>query len=455
MSLVLRVPTSATARIGPEERYWTNSRWGDAKASQVTSTILKAERGEVGDWADLCEYAMATDGALASVYRGSIDRITQADWVLRPPRDSWDPALAMLAAEFVNQQISRIQRFKHALGLILHALGPGFSASEMHWRRANRQRVNYVERIEFIHPHRFRYDEVKQLRLWDQGRRRSEGSLAGEYLDPLKWIVHEHFEVAGYPGCSGIMKGDIYTWLFGRWVEKFRIAFLEKYGSPFTYAKVPPGTVEQVRDDILEGLENLTAEQAAVFDDNVSIENLEAVATSDDSYHQYLADKRELYALSWHGASDVAVQGSAGSNAAVEARISTNTDPRMVARGEALCETLRLTLFRALCEYNLHMFPEGTQIEDIPLPVMRLKTADDEVQRDDTQRAQEIQDDDAAAGGAQAKPTAEPAPDPKAQAPATGPSPQQSRTMTSSRAAATRRTSSRSASPFAKTLRRG
>ncbi len=127
----------------------------------------------------------------------------------------------------------------------------------------------------------------------------------------------------------------------------------------------------------------------------------------------------------------------------------------MVSRGKRLSATLQGSLFYALLSYNLHKMPAGTKIEDIPLPVMRLKTADDEVQRDDTQRAQEIQDDDAAAGGAQAKPTAEPAPDPKAQAPATGPSPQQSRTMTSSRAAATRRTSSRSASPFAKTLRRG
>jgi phage gp29-like protein len=453
---VLRIPVSppfATARIDPTERTWTNTRWGDLKASTLSSIIARADRGEVGDWADLCEYAMATDGELASVYRTAIDRVVQSDYVIRAPEESWDPELAEFAATLVRQQVTRIRHLDTSLSKVLHALGPGFSASEMHWRRDERRRINYVERLEFIHPHRFRYDEQKKLRLYDGGRRSTVGSAAGEQLPPTKWIVHEHMEVAGYPGACGIMKGCIWTWMFGRWVEKFRIAHQEKHGSPFIYASVNPNSLEQVRDQILDDLQNLTSEQAAVFEKGVDINQIEAIATSDDGYHQYLADKKATYAMAWHGASDIAVQGDAGSQAAVSTRASVNADPRMVSRGKALSETLRYSLFRALIEFNIHLVHEdprfaGVAVDDVPLPVMRRKTADDEVQRDQSQREQEIRDDSAA-------PEREPIESPKAGAPAAPGQTRASRTLTRSRPVVTRQTSSRSPSPFAQTLRRG
>jgi hypothetical protein len=76
----------------------------------------------------------------------------------------------------------------------------------------------------------------------------------------------------------------------------------------------------------------------------------------------------------------------------------------MVEDGQALAETLRYALFRALCFYNLHKLGVSN-IELVPLPEMRLKTAADEVKTDKSDRAAEIRSDEDE-GGVVADPAA-------------------------------------------------
>lgn len=362
------------SRIDPTERAWvTGTRYGDLKASTLSGIVQRAEGGDVADWADLCGFAIGSSESLTSLYETRLLRVTQAQYEISAPDDAWDPVLAKMAADFVNEQVRRIEGFKQALRKVLHAIAIGYSASECIYDRDNLRRVNYVKRIQFVHPHRFRYDEQWNLRLYDRGRRLSAGSTAGEMLDPRRWIVHECTTGATYPGGSGIMAACIWRWMFSRWVDRFWIMHQEKYGSPIAYAKVNPQTPNAVRTQILADLQNLSNEHVGVFEGH-EITLLEAATTNPEGYKQYVDFVNAMHTKAWLGATDLTDPGTHGSQSAVDTRASLTADPRMMADAEALSETLRRSLFRGLIEFNLHKFPPGTHVSDVPMPIMRLAT---------------------------------------------------------------------------------
>lgn len=381
------MPPSVQGRVDATERWASHNQWGDLRASTLTGVLSAADRGDVAQWYSLSHYAIRSTPHLSSLNATRRDRVVQADWVIKPPKYG-DPALGTLAAEFVEEAISMIGGWRQALRDMLHAIGPGYSANEMVWRRNDKRKINFVEKIVHVPGHRFRYDEQWNLRLYDGGRRRSSGSAYGEALDPRRWIVHEHQEVSGYKGATGVMRACIWDGMFARWVEKFNILFLEKYGSPLLFAKVDPNTTESVRNQILEDLQNLSNEHVGVYEGH-EIDHIDmSSGRSAESYAADLKRRNDEMTKVWLGASDAVEPGSNGARAAVETRIGATMDPKMKADGASLADTLRVTLFKQLIAMNLHKFG-GADIDEIPLPEMRFKTADDEVKTDQSDRSQE------------------------------------------------------------------
>lgn len=395
--LLAQFPT-LQARIDRQERWRTNDRWGDLGATQLANVLSQASRGDVYDYADLVEYAITTDPDLLSLYTTRVVRVAQADYIIKPNQFGNQQA-AELAAEFVNEQLGRLENFQDAMCALLHAIGLGYQPAEMVWDRDASTKTHYVESIVERHAHRFRYDLQWNLRLYDHGRRRgpAEAMGYGEALDPQTFIVHTHKEVAGYPGIAGVMRACIWRWMFARWAEKWRMNYLEKYGSPYIYGVVPKGTPEAARNKFLDVLTDMTAEHAGVIEegDKIVIEQAGTQAKGDDSFDKYQQFVQRSLAKAWLGASDIVDPGANGSQAAVTTRTSATTDPRMVTDGVRLANTLKRTLFKQLLLRNAHKFqwPIGM----IPLPEMKLKTADDEVKTDAGAKATEIADQQHAA----------------------------------------------------------
>lgn len=378
-------PPSVQGRVTSAERWATGGQFGDMSASQLTSILNAAKTGDVSRWADLCAYAISTDEHLSSLSSSRYTRVVQADWLI-VPNEYGDQAMARLAAEFVNEQLARIQRYQRSMKALLSAVGIGYAVGEMEWARDSK-RTNYVQRIVNREAHRFRYDEQWNLRLYDSGVRASKGSIYGEALDPRLMIVHEHQEVNGYPGATGVMKSCIWGWMFSRWVEKFNILFLEKFGSPIVYAKVDPDSKENVRNQILEDLQNLSNEHVGVIEGH-EITLIDSATKSGDGYQAYLTYRKNEQTKAWLGTSDAVDPGANGSRAAVDSRTGAMMDPRMVSDGQDLAETLQSTLFTQLIALNLHKFGVG-DASQVPVPMMRFRTADDEVKVDAGARAQE------------------------------------------------------------------
>ncbi len=231
-------------------------------------------------------------------------------------------------------------------------------------------------------------------------------------LDPRLWIEHRHQELAGYQGVGGVMNSCMWTWMFTRWVRKFWIGDVEKNGSPLVYGKVKKDTKKEVRDRILSDLENLSADHVGVIEEGTEIVvEAAAQAAASTKHEDYMRFSNEGLAKAWLGSSDMVEPGANGSQAAVSTRAGATADPRMVTDGRMLCTSIRGSLFKQLIRFNTHRFG-GVSEDKIPVPLMRLKTAHDEVRPDLGGAAADMQ------ATVQGRPGDAPAPD--ASKPATG-----------------------------------
>lgn len=375
-----RTPPSITARIDRGERWQSGSRFGDLSASALAAIMDAARRGDMADFVELCEFAISTDEHLQSLYTTRLSRVSQAEYEI-VPSPFGDPQAAKAAAAFVSEQLARVENYDAAIHKILHAIAVGYSASEMVWAQ-DASGINYVRRIEFRHPRRFRFSPQWTLRLWDRGKRRGADTY-GESLDPRLWIVHEHQELAGYQGVGGVMNSCMWTWMFTRWVRKFWIGDVEKNGSPLVYGKVKQNTKKEVRDQLLADLENLSADHVGVIEEgNDIVVEAAAQAAASTKHEDYMRFANEGLAKAWLGSSDLVEPGANGSQAAVSTRAGATTDPRMVTDGKLFATSMRMSIIRQLVSFNAHRIAPGMSEDKIPLPIMRMKTAHDEVRPD-------------------------------------------------------------------------
>lgn len=369
------LPRGISAPVSRYERFRTTGRYGDMWAPQLSAILWKLDQGYLDDWADLVEFALCSDADLASLYVTRIARVSQAEFVVKPSKFG-DQQFARLAAEFCNEQLARIEDFQRSQRHLLHAIFVGTAFGEMVWARDATTATNYVRHIEPLHTHRFRYDEKWQPRLYDAGQRKGS-SLYGEALDPRRFIVHQHQEIAGYPSVSGVMRPAIWIWLLMRWAEKWYAMAVEKYGAPFVVATVAKNTPESVRNELQTALENFTADHAAVKEEGGAIEFFTSpLATAGDSMHSvYLTRKQQQLSKLILGASDIVDPGANGSQAAVGVRAGVATDPRMVVDGTAWSGTIESQYFKWMLALNTHKF--GGVMP--PVPTYEAKTAGDEV----------------------------------------------------------------------------
>lgn len=380
-------------RIDRNNRFRIPNRFGDLTGSSLTATLNDLDNGKIEKFSDLVDFAL-DDSTLQSLYTTRIDRVAQADYIV-VPNERGNPQLAQLAAEFCDEAIDLVENWDNAFRMFLHAIALGFSASEENWRVSPKGR-SFVNRIDYRPGNLFRYGPQWDLRYYNRGQN-SGADTYGDILWPEKWIVHSHVEKAGNPSKYGLMRSSLWRWLFLRWGDKSHILYLEKHGHPTTKMRVGPNTPTAVRNQMLSDLENMSYDHVYVYEEG-ELEVTESNGTGSTVHTDYLTNQRGELSKLWLGTSDAVEPGSSGNQAAVSTRAGVALDPRMVRDGKSVCDTIRKSFFRHSINKNLHLFGAGLDLGDVPLPRMRLKTADDEVVRDQSDKQEELQDEAASEG---------------------------------------------------------
>lgn len=373
------------AQITTLERLQTPHKFGQLEAPALTGILGQLDKGKPEEWADLVEFALSSDDHLRSLYDTRITRVVQAEYQI-VPNEFGDPRQAQLAADMVNRHLGRIKKWREFMKGALHAEALGYSCSEIHWDRDGATGEILPAMVEPVHPHRFRFDEQWRPRIYDRGQRRGVISKDtfnqyGEVLNPSGWVVHLGSGLGGYPNSRGYMRSCIWHWMFKRWVEGFYISFIEKYGSGRAHGQVPKGATDEVRRKALEALELWTNDGFAVLEEGstIVIDAMDAATSSETAHAQYISYIERVHTKAVLGTSDAADPGQNGSQAAVGARTGATMDPRMVADGMSLCDSLHDQLFYWDCYYNRHLFDGGNVP---PVPRMQFKTASDEQKTD-------------------------------------------------------------------------
>src|SRR3990172_7865123 len=394
----LLLPDQASRRAGIpySERRRSTNNFGNLLAPQLRGILDKLDRGEPEDWVDLNEFVIGSEGFMLNLYSSRISRVVQAEYMVTPNKHG-DQALAKDAADFISEGIGRVTGWRTFMRESLHAIGPGFQPHRMAWDYDRSTQTFYVPEFLYHHPHRFRYDDQWQLRLYDRGQNRSRENMYGEALMPNEWVIHTHKEQAGYPNVAGVMRSCIYHWMFHRWGDKFWARFTERFGSPFVYLQVVENATDAVRAEALSKLEQFSNEHVGVVEAGNEIKQVEASVTSGStSQHEIFIKYLEAsITKAWLGASDVTEQGATGSQAAVETRVSALTDPKMVNDGLMWAETIQGSYFRWMLENNRHKF--GGKVP--PIPEYVFKTASDEIETDSQDLADQNQDERESDGG--------------------------------------------------------
>lgn len=150
----------------------------------------------------------------------------------------------------------------------LEALPHGFQPVEIIWQKINKQWLpaKLIDRPrEWFH-----FDQDGRLRF------KSKGSpFQGELLPPKKFLVFRHAPTYMNPYGTRVLSKCFWAWLFKHSTEKWKIQFLEKFGSVWAIGKLPRGREDAEYNNMYDSLNDLINSGIGIIPDDGSIELME------------------------------------------------------------------------------------------------------------------------------------------------------------------------------------
>ncbi len=194
-----------------------------------------------------------------------------------------DDAQSVRAAELVREVIER-DGFFEELTDILDAIGKGFSLTEIVWDTSERDWR--PKRLAWRDPRWFVFDakdgETPLLRHGASG--------ANEPLNPYQWIFHSAKVKSGLPIRGGIARAAAWTFLFKSFTVKDWAIFCEAYGQPLRLGKWGPGATEKDKETLLEAVQNIGVDYAAIVPQAMAIEFVKADLAGSHELYEKRAD---------------------------------------------------------------------------------------------------------------------------------------------------------------------
>lgn len=114
-----------------------------------------------------------------------------------------------------------------------------------------------------------------------------DGSVDGEPLWPMGWLMHRHKAKSGYVSRLGLHRSLVWPYLFQAYALGDLAELLEILGIPARLGKYPRGASEDEKATLLNAVVTLGHSAAGIIPDGMAIEYLEA-ARADGATHQVM-----------------------------------------------------------------------------------------------------------------------------------------------------------------------
>lgn len=355
-------------------KQWSRKSFAGITPDRLAGILREAERGQLESWADLVSFMLRTDLHLASVYETRLFAVTSADLDVQPGRAKpGEEQQAELAAELFREELERDRELESVLHGLIHAEGVGYAVAQHDWKRVTRSDgtpiVSSTPTIIEVRDIEFAPDWSAVVRSWDPGGTPRWIPTTDE---PARWITHIPRKL-DTPNLSGDLMACAWMWIFKRWAQIYRQTALERFSAPFVYGTVPTNATRQVREELLEGLENLASDQVAVFEASTSVALLESAKSPVDVVDAALKSMSDEMTKRLLGATDF-VDASGGSFARADVQMRVGALPRFMTIAKRVSGTLERDWAAPFLGFNRQLF--GGIVP--PLPTVSFKFLQDE-----------------------------------------------------------------------------
>lgn len=395
-----RLEKEAALRIEQQlsERFASISNYRDALRYDFTNLTPSAIRGVLNstrtgymlNWSDFCDYVLEMDSHVRGLVNIRTHAISGKNMLVEPADHSPE---AIAAAEFVRTCFNNIPEFDKHKRQLLMAIFKGAAMQEIIYRRDEDRNCFVIEelipislrrvkiRLNPVEPdgQRFQTPATNGFGRWVYSYWNYGNNAYGEGIDveemfPGKFIIHSPGDEE-IPHYRGLFRSLAFNWFFKQAGTAFWASGAEKYAFPVTYGKVPRTTTENARYNLVQNLNNLANDAAAVFDEDVIIDTINPGASGGDSvWKQFLSYLNSEMSKLILGATLNVEASSTGANRALGEVHERVREDLMAADAKALSETLTHQLAKPLLEYNLHLF--GGKLPPLPKISFDITTRD-------------------------------------------------------------------------------
>lgn len=229
---------------------------------RLAQVLAGAASGDIYDYLTLAEEMEEREPHYASVLGTRKRAVSGLDVVVEAASDeARDQELADAVRELVDRP-----EFGGLVEDLLDALGKGFSAVEIMWRRGATWEP---EAYEWRDPRFFKFDQAngRTLRLLDE-----QNSFDGVPLPPYKFLVHTPKLKSGLPIRGGLARLAAVTYMAKAFTLTDWLAFAEVFGMPLRVGKYSAGATEDDIRKLVSAVANIGTDAAAVIPDAMRIE---------------------------------------------------------------------------------------------------------------------------------------------------------------------------------------
>lgn len=264
------------------------------------------------------------------------DAVIAREWRVDPGGDT---ELDARAADHLRQQLKRISWDRVTRKMLVGTMF-GYSVGEVMWRRDGA--LIAIDQIKVRRSERFAFGTDGTLRLVD-------GSKPTPVPERKFWVFSSGAEDDDDP--YGLGLGHYLYWpvWFKRNALRFWVTFMERFSSITVVGKVPNGTSDKEKGDLLGTLAAITGGGRVVIPKSVELELVQALRDSGGDYERFIARLDAAITKILLSQTMTSDNGSSLSQAQVHYRVQQATTK---ADADLVCESFMAQVATWLTEWN-------------------------------------------------------------------------------------------------------
>jgi len=235
--------------------------------SRLASAFAAADQGYIHDQAALFELVEEQDSHIFSELGKRRRAVTGLGWQLHLKDDATQSELDRNVE--LKEMLESIPRFEDAQYDLTDAIGKGFAALEIDWKRGD---VWLPQNLFWVPQRSFQIER-------DTGEMKYVKTGMPEALRPWGWVVHEHRAKSGYIEQAALFRVLAWTYAYKAYNQRDMQRFQEVYGLPLRLGKYPSGIAGKQRDELLRAVRNIGNDGAGVIPSTMSIDFIQATKT--------------------------------------------------------------------------------------------------------------------------------------------------------------------------------